>query len=313
MRGSLVTRFKKRKDVGMDIFCVVVPTRNRHELLKGLLENLAANHDHWKIWLIIVDSSDVPIQVNAHNFFDLTIIKSNVKSAAYQRNIGLDLIFSKSRRNIEVISFLDDDVRVEPDYFELTRAAFAEDSDAIGFSGLAISQHTNFSYKRPTFLEKRFKRSQGKINRLGINVPITESLHNKIKVDWLIGCSSWRFSNLSETRFQSDFKGQSLFEDVIFSYGLSKRGSLYVLPQLRIVHLLTPIERPNIFQHSFSWTINRHRLFILYPCDFRLRYYWAGNFMKLLYDTFRGLILLDSDHFRSALGVVKGSIKVLRS
>jgi glycosyltransferase involved in cell wall biosynthesis len=289
-----------------------VPTRNRKELLLGLLDNLSKCESAKDLRLIVVDSSDETVALPRRYPFDLLHIQTKIKSAAFQRNIGLEELTRTTSKKTDLVAFLDDDVRVKQDYFSLMEIVFSELPEAVGISGVTES------IARPKL--RIFKKffgiygEPGMISRGGVNVPVEISNHsqNYIETNWLIGCSVWKYECIKEIRFENDFQGQSLFEDVIFSYRVSKLGKLYVSKSIEIEHLYSTIGRPDSFSHSFYWIKNRHRLFELYQEDFSLRNYWFANFGKIVFECLVFLKNPKRARMQSIIGIVTGAFEVIR-
>jgi len=312
MSNELVFRTTKRKNIGVTDIGVVVPTRNRRDLLSGLIENLSECNNPSRLWVIVVDSSDSSESLKSTSFGAFTYIHTDIKSAAQQRNIGIDFLLKNDVNNISIVSFLDDDVRVSVDYFDQIHDAIFSDDETVGISGIANAAGIDAA-PRNKFKALWHSKHQGKITSMGVNVPVLPNSKTRMQTNWLIGCAAWRKNLLKETRFQSDFLRNSLFEDVIFSYQMSKLGNMYVYPQIEIKHLMSNINRPDFFTHGYDWAMNRHRLFEIFSEDFKMRNYWIGNGIRVLLEIIRSITKFRIDSYRIALGVIMGSIRILKS
>ena len=261
--------------------------------------------------MIVIDSSDEVIEFIETYPFLFKYIHTNIKSAARQRNIGLIEINENCHGKLDYIAFLDDDTRIESDYFKKVRDGFLILPEAVGISGITQSN----SKPKNIFMRKLFGLYQepGKISKGGVNVPIeSEGSQNRyFETNWLIGCSVWRYESTKGQRFQEDFQGQSLFEDVIFSFQHLKIGKLFVFSSIRLTHLQSPIERPDSFKHSHDWVKNRYRLFELFEDDFHKRDFWIANVGKLIYECITLVRHPKSSKIKSILGLVAGSLKVI--
>jgi GT2 family glycosyltransferase len=191
--------------------------------------------------VIVIDSSDSILEIEVSRQWEFSFLHKHVKikSAAIQRNIGLDHVFVDS----EFLCFLDDDVLPNPDYL-LRLVSGLNKVEAVGISGIALnpSKHESMRQK-PKGLFGSTQRifgldsnCDGKLLRSGVNIPVRTYSGPVQNVDWLIGCSVWRYSKILDLRFESDFLGQSLSEDVIFSVRASKRGQLLVDPNVHLAH-----------------------------------------------------------------------------
>jgi glycosyltransferase involved in cell wall biosynthesis len=267
---------------------VVIPTRNRPNLLKSCLERVLGNLIQPN-QIIIVDSSDFN-QRKKNDFSDTRIVyqTTQIKSAAIQRNIGMELVSERTK----YLAFLDDDVQIEHDYFSKLIDTL-NSTGAIGVSGLAINPKEKKSPNNSGLFRNSFSRfflndskKSGVILRSGINIPVKGKSPQPVKSQWLIGCSIWNYDKIKSLRFEKDFFGQSLGEDVIFSLKASEFGSLLVDTSVEICHLETDIMRPNSEEFTFMWVTNRLRIvqtnrnprLNLFP------YHWAnlGKFLQIL-------------------------------
>ena len=76
----------------------------------------------------------------------------------------------------------------------------------------------------------------------------------------MIGCSAWRLKRIQGIRFEHDFQGQSLAEDVIFSVKAGRKGILITDPNIILSHDESEIGRPLAKEHWKMWMQNRWRL-----------------------------------------------------
>ena len=244
---------------------VVVPTRNRLDHLRSLLSCLETQ-TFIPEEVIVVSSSDHPAEeefaVREFTRLKIDFIHSKIKSAAIQRNTGIDKISNE----IDYLVFLDDDVRPSESYLESLLREFS-DPKVVGVSGVAVSAKSPHLRELPRGLLGLYYRfflldskRDGSLLRSGINIPVRKYAKKSVEVDWLIGCAAWRFSSLGSTRFEKDFYGQSLAEDVIFSLRMSKKGKLRVLPWLLLNHDEAVHGRAIGKAFWSMWVVNHWRL-----------------------------------------------------
>jgi GT2 family glycosyltransferase len=264
---------------------VIIPTRNRSDLLIGCLEAILENStkpNH----IIVIDSSDLDKRNNV-NYVSSIIEQefTDVRSAAKQRNLGLNKVLS----NCDYVAFLDDDVLVPKNYFSKLILSM-EKNGYIGISGKAINVENRINIKEKRKIQRLISRfflldstKNGVILKSGVNIPVKSENTNTIETEWLIGCSVWNFPKIKDLRFEEDFLGQSLGEDVIFSLKASRSGKIAVDPSVVLNHLESPIMRPNPQEFLSMWIRNRDRIVREIqsgPLKY-LAYHWA-NFGKLL-------------------------------
>lgn len=234
---------------------VIIPTLNRERRLRKTLHRLQSQILIPSL-VVIVDASDKITKFETTEL-PVELIKSSIKSAAIQRNIGIEFVLNLNQK-FDFCAFLDDDVEFQDDYFDRL-VGFIREKNAIGVSGLAISQN---EHKRNNNFALRMLGITGKpgeLTKAGINIPVRGTTV-PTKVDWLIGCSLWRMPRIESVRFQSDFFGASIFEDVLFSVEASKNGELWVNPEVILKHELAKEERQSNYQHHRQWARNRWRL-----------------------------------------------------
>ena len=263
---------------------IIIPTRNRPELLFRLINKLIKIIE-LDYEIIVVDSSDLDKcfperYINKNIKYKVT----NIRSAAAQRNIGLDL-----RDDSEYTFFLDDDVLPSSDYFKKSLSALVE-THSVGVSGVAINSQKSEIRMKPTgfsgFVHRVFlldSNRDGVVLRSGVNIPVRTKEPKRVKAEWLIGCSGWKSDKIGETRFESDFRGQSLAEDVIFSVRMSEFGELVTDTSIILEHEESDIERPNGREFWKMWIENRHKLVQVLVGERRFYFgYWWANFGQML-------------------------------
>ena len=291
---------------------IIIPTRNRPNLLSDLIKTilpLLSGEDE----VIVVDSSDLDLlSSNLEKIPRIKFKTSHIQSAAVQRNIGLNEIGSTN-----YVFFLDDDVVPDSDYFTNCIQAL-KISGAIGVSGLALKSSQINLRPRPSGFAGLFRRiflldskKDGTILRSGISIPIRDSERRILEVDWLIGCSGWVAEKIGQNRFESDFLGQSLSEDVIFSMRMKKRGRLVTDSSIILHHHESGINRPSKEEFWRMWIVNRYRL--IQVAEFGIPgvfcYWWAnlGQFLILFFLKF----IRNNQNSGSVKGLISGALLVI--
>jgi GT2 family glycosyltransferase len=188
---------------------------------------------------------------------------------------------------------LDDDVKPDSDYFNSLLSTIKQ-SKAIGASGIALEPTLNSrtrNFRFISILKKLFlldSRIGGSLLKSAVNIPVQGNLKagvNLYSADWLIGCSVWDASVFSKINFPSNFFGQSLGEDVLFSARASKFGELIVNSSIVLQHNMSNVERPNKIDHYKMWIRNR---FIISKelklSKLNIMYHWAnlGAFLNII-------------------------------
>lgn len=261
---------------------VVIPTRGRPSELSTLLSALQRQTRVLKSVVVIDSSEDSTTKdLVLSQFPEVEYLYSAIASAAVQRNLGLDFI---SRNRPDFVVFLDDDVVPSDTYISDLLSNFS-DASILGVSGVAVEVMPKRTSLNESKHAERFKRlfllasrKQGKLLRSGVPIPVSSHSVEKLETEWLIGCSAWRYKTVKDVRFEVDFKGYSLGEDVIFSYRVSKLGRLIVDPQVKLPHSESKTNRPGQFLYWRKWMNYRWRLCKLGPVsEIRIiAFFWSS-------------------------------------
>jgi len=279
---------------------IVIPTLNRPRYLDQLLENISKLPTQ-PIITLIIDASENAYILNP-NERNTKVIASSIRSAAIQRNIGIEYL-AKMNLDLDYLAFLDDDVRVSTDYFQKIHETFKGFPQAVGVSGIAISSSERGIRQNRFWSFLGLTGEEGILTSAAINIPVRKAT-SQVEVDWLIGCSVWKWEIARRLKFQKDFLGQSVFEDVLFSVEAADFGTLIVNPNIVIEHLLAGEERPNSLNHYRSWVINRYRLNQVAPERFSLLSFLVVNFIV-------ALNLALSARPKGAVGILLGTIRLI--
>jgi glycosyltransferase involved in cell wall biosynthesis len=293
-------------------FSVVIPTRNREVPLKNLLRKILTQ-TVLPNEVIIVDSSD-----NIHASYSeinkmIRYFHTNEKSAAGQRNLGM----ANVEKDTKVLFFLDDDTNPDTEYFEKMLNTLMS-NNAIGVSGLAMNPKKTRRVKpsgirgfikRITFLDSK---TDGKLLISGVAIPVRDKESVIMETDWLIGCSCWNFQKIKWLKFEEDFAGYSLGEDVIFSIQAKKFGKLLVNTDIQIDHFELPHVETNIVQFNSMWVYNRFR--IRKYLDRRSTFYFAfffSTFARTIY-TLMSLPKKPYTGAKQILGITLGLVQIVK-
>ena len=194
-----------------------------------------------------------------------------------QRNAGI-----RAGRS-DVIHFVDDDTVLDSRYIESILREFAADLEGtvLGVGGLITNLHRH----RVPIAKRTFMLDSPRIGRVlpsGRN-PLVVDLQSVTEVDWLSGCSmSFRRGVLEMFSFNEAFKGYGLGEDVEFSYRVRQRGRLLVVPDARIEHLQSPMNRMAMPQYTYDEIVNRARRVRARTGCLRMRWFWWSVIGQLL-------------------------------
>ncbi len=228
---------------------VVVPTRDRPEVLNQLLQSLAAQ-SFAPLETIIVDDSPAETARSVVTAFEpnfrglgsqLRYVRGTGDGNTSARNIGISIAKGDS------VLFLDDDVILERDTVsslsqflsENTAAmvvqpvitAFEEYWDSMGFGARfenAVRKAMMLSYHG---------RDKQSVRRSAASV-YGSMVTRTISVERTSGCCLVRRKVLDLVRFDTNLARYGLYDDLDFSYNVYRRypGTLFCVPSVRIVH-----------------------------------------------------------------------------
>jgi glycosyltransferase involved in cell wall biosynthesis len=223
---------------------VIIATRNRCEPLRDTLATLR-EQSVLPSEAIIVDSSDTQeteeliATLNPPSPFPLRYLRSEVRSAARQRNQGVEQSMG------DLLVFMDDDVLLAPYFMEELVRPFYEDRDGrlAGVSGTIVNQ----TYSQPRGLNRlllacclgNFEPSwAGRLLGPAVNFLPEDKPDVVQPVDWLFsGGTAYRRDIFARFRFGDQFSGYSFSEDVHLSSRIAREYRLCNTTRARFEHL----------------------------------------------------------------------------
>lgn len=226
------------------IFSVIISTRNRPALLERVIGTIFQNTNAILSLdqFIVIDSSKSTESKDVVSLFTeklpIQFVKADTSATLPQkRNSAIALLTGKS----EVVFFLDDDVELDPTFFENCLASF-ENPKVIGVGGRDINKSVKMPKRWQIFFNLT-SAQQGVILPSGQNVEYVNSLED-MEVEWISGCvMAFRTSLLKKIKFDENrqFDG----EDVDFTFRASKFGILVCSPNARYQHFSSLSNLPN--------------------------------------------------------------------
>lgn len=217
-----------------------------------------------------------------------------------QRNFGISLVDDTS----EIICFLDDDVVLEPDYFEKLINTYNVKQDALAVGGyikneVVWGKSDNVSNSNKFYYDgwMRSEPSRFKLRRKfdlqpdtppgflptfahGRSIGFLPPSEKIYEVELIMGgVSSYRKEIFKTLKFSNYFEGYGLYEDADFSLRIAKTGNLYVNTSAQLSHYHDEEGRPNKYKYGKmvvrnGWYVWR----IKYPNpDFKSRLKWHAT------------------------------------
>lgn len=234
---------------------IIIPTYNREQVLCeticSVLDTMKKTKTRDSFELIVVD------QTNNHtdkvtDFLrvmqkdnKIKYIYEDVASLPNARNVGLD------HSSGEIICFLDDDVKLTPNFFyELMDVFNSKETDAVAGRVTLVNEGGNIllnnQNKLKEWLRKILKHilSRGKvfsISSLGFVLSDTDSL-TSMYVDAARGCNMAFRKSVFETvgKFDTNYRGNALREETDLFYRMKQKGlKVFYQPKVHLYHIMS--------------------------------------------------------------------------
>ena len=213
---------------------IVIATKDRPDYLNKLLKSLVDSSE--QISQIIIVSSGLSVDhiiKNYLNALNINYIKSSISNQSYQKKLGVDSLIP----NDNWVLFLDDDVIVPPSTISLLVSKYLNNQiykDVFGF-GLSLSNNSSkslpFILKIFLSLVGLYSSKPGKILRSGHAQEYRNSTR-EVKTQCLNGLSIWEKELAKSYKPINTEESYSAYEDVNFSYRISKEHVLLFVPKL---------------------------------------------------------------------------------
>ena len=200
------------------------------------------------------------------------LVSPEQRGLTRQRNYGV----GKISKNTDIVAFLDDDLVLEPNYFEQVVQTFIDYSDALGAGGIDLKENRYFkkvqNKKYATFnfyeldgwmnkepLRYKARKLFGLMSDLQPDI-IPDFSHGRsgfppngevYEVEHIMGgISAYKFELFSKIKFSSYFEGYGLYEDFDFCVRALSFGKLYVNTNAQVWHYHEQGGRPNQYKYG---------------------------------------------------------------
>ena len=243
-------------------FSIVIPTKNRTEQLKTLFRSIISQK-RLPDQIIIIDQSEKD-KVEKSNFLESTI-KTKLR-LNYIHDVKIEGLVEAKHSAIPIndcdyITFLDDDIVLEPNYLYEIEKALHRFPNMIGVNGL-IQNHPKVTFlKRLLFKITHF--GNFKDDRISVIKSIQIDSNTPKKVNVLSGgLSTWRKDIFNTTSFDTKNKFHA-YEDKDFSMRVKKKftESFYIIPRAKLSHYHSKLNRQNLLDRSKNDVIEIIMLF----------------------------------------------------
>lgn len=306
------------------LLSVVTPTYRRPAEAVGLLENLALQsvvpHE-----VVLVDGADDHLTEKAVREltevlpFRLRYVRGP-RGTALQRNQGLELAQG------DFVALIDDDVRLEPDFFARVLDEFGrpQHADVGGIVGYRTNVHFTSATAQRWRLYRRFRLLRtfepGRYD-FECGYPINNNLQPPFRgvreVDYMTtACAVWRRGVIDEgLRFDPFFADFGVLEDAHFSLRAGRHWRLLQCGDARAEELHAPGGRSDRRAIGFKVVVNYHYVFrsIAGPLSIAQRFrFWRFQAFELIRIFASAVRRRRSDDLREVAGRLRGIAAVLR-
>lgn len=267
---------------------VCIPTYNRPQQVRALLTNLL-EQQRLPEEVVIVDASPDGATRQVMEVFvgrlPELVYDHAAKGLTRQRNRAIELTRG------DVVVFLDDDMRLEPDFISRLRDIFIADKgcEIAGLTGVLLNEQPKtpgLGWRLKRFLRVIETEKSGRLLACGETTPLPRPEPGAlVPTDYLPGClHAWRRDVIRNYRFSIFFQGYGLGEDKFFSGWVAKSHRLFVSGDLLGNHLHIAGNRPDFFRWGYYNSFN-HCL-IMRECG-------SGRFKWLRFFSFHSIDMIN--------------------
>lgn len=306
---------------------IVTPTLGRPGEVRELTENLGRQRV-LPLELILVDGApedratqEIVEGVASGLPFECRYVRHG-GGTAIQRNVGIDMARG------DFIAFVDDDIRLEPDFFERILEVYAEDDDRT-IGGVAGHQTT------PDAPPRDGRRLRWKIYRFlrlftvfepgrydyGSGYPVNRHLRDLhddlLPLDFMgTQCAVWRREVFEGgLRFDPFFRDYGILEDAHFSLRAGRRWRLFECGKARCVHLHSPGGRENSRLIARKTAVNYRYVFLDIVPDrsvIQEARFWGVQVLQLLGLVRRVVRTRQREDWSGVRGKIEGMVEAAR-
>ena len=289
---------------------IVIPTRNRVDMLNKTLKHLSVNRFFFKE-IVIVDSSDKIQKTEIKllkNFNKLNIkIFDSKPSISLQRNIGLKHVSKK----IKYVMFLDDDLCFQKNALKNMFYFVKTKKNMVGFGfNLIIKDINNFTefLKKNKFMKLLgiYDSRDGVVTQSGWQTKAINLKKNKF-VEWIpTQAVIYKNDKIKNLRFDKAYGRYSYLEDLDFSYSLMKKGDLIICSNAK--YSSNNIIKRNPYYFGVKEIINRY--YFVNKFKLSKKFFFMG-FLALVTKHFFMFVSLKPSYLLRIIGNFSGIIKII--
>lgn len=285
---------------------LAICTKDRPIDMKSLLTSIS-KQTRLPDRIIVADGSDNPIKSVVDQFDNLPIEYVTVRppSLPKQRNVCI----SKLTSSDEWVGFLDDDLVLEDNCLENLEVYISEQNNLSGV-GITINNQANLkrSFIRELFLLDKIP--GGIFTKSGCPAAIRPS-KTDLELEWVYGGATfWKKEVLQAFKYDEWFDGTGYYEDVDFSFRVSRQQRIALCSSARCFHYHHPVRKERLIALG-EWQITGWWYFISKNGSFnKLLVLWSMTGVALI-NFMIGALKPKSNRLRSFIGNLKGMYRIM--
>ncbi len=285
----------------------IIPTRNRPRMLARLLDSIKIQSvapDQ----VIIGDGSDQPIESEIKSYLNDTISYLRIfpPGLTKQRNEGRKAL----REHITLVGYLDDDLVLEKDATESMMRFWETAPQVLGGAAFYIE---DTPFNKANLLTKLFcinSGEKGKVMKSGSSTsyaPVSETLN----VEWLCGGATvWRRNIFKEFSFDEWYRGWAYFEDLDFSFSISKKHKLALIHSAKVQHLPPPLIPKKISAFNKTHIIQQY-YFVRKHHELSIAHFYWSVIGSIIISSLVGIKRLRPSQFAVVRGYISGLFAIM--
>ena len=294
----------------MESFSILIPTRNRPNELSMLLRSVQKSTRLPKQVVVIASGQNVAhILDEFSKSLEITYLHTEVTGQIAQKRLGVELV----SKEVDWCLFLDDDLILGESALDLALSAARSyekrDIVGIGLSLPPLSRVLNVSKVNKKLLGL-FKLSSSRPGEVLSSGHATSYLQETsvTETQWLNGASMWKLEHAKNYGIDLPSTPYAACEDLIFSYPLSKQGTLIYVPESKLrfqESQLSDFDSLEVLRAASYWRY----YFISKNQELSFRWFILSQIVRSLYAIRKAKI----KRLGLSLGLLRLNVKLVRS
>ncbi len=291
---------------GRDL-ALIIPTKDRPDKLKVLLESLAQQTEPCGR-VIVVDSGE-SVRDLVMGFSDRLPVEYHIcrrRGQIPQRNIGISLLDEKT----SLVGSLDDDIVLEPFSLEAMIEFWntcRREPAAVAFN---IVNNPKHRYSALKALLNMSTPEEGRVLKSGYNTAFG-NVDRDLEIQWVYGGATvWQHEVLKKYPQHEIASRWATCEDMIYSYPIGKKMPLYVCARAKVRHEHVVPSRKDLYatyrgRNAVLWRL----YFIQLNSELSALLFFLSQMVTIPLRLIHGQLFWNSHEVKYALGQAKGFLR----